>query len=398
MAYGGKMGTLEVLNVGQGDSIILNPSKGCTYDTIKFLIDLGPGQYDVTQHIGDKEKVHVFITHHDMDHLDGFRYFVNKMHLIEEITIPFYQNEITLIAQSILNLKGINTSKDCKEFIDGLNQIVNNQIFLKTLIKGYRSTPKLSFAYDGRRICNHIECLNPPVSMETYDWLEEAVEKDFRMLFHEVFDEKFARELDIYIRANKNNHSVVDSQELLRIFLWENDEEQYDEMNRIKANYVVSFFMENSSLFRAFNSKPTRKNLEKIYNNFVKCTHDACIVLRVTYDGKFFLLTGDASKKVFNRLIREGKDISANYLKMPHHGSKYNMNKKILKEIAPEAVIISHKNGHFGKSSDPHPNREILQMLHEENIKVFITNDVIKEGVVCMKKEAHKGDFYVQIL
>lgn len=52
------------------------------------------------------------------------------------------------------------------------------------------------------------------------------------------------------------------------------------------------------------------------------------------------MLTGDAGKKEIRRLIREGKDISATYLKMPHHGSQHNMNKKILSEISPEVAIM----------------------------------------------------------
>lgn len=91
------------------------------------------------------------------------------------------------------------------------------------------------------------------------------------------------------------------------------------------------------------------------------------------------LLTGDASKKVFNRLIREGKDISATYLKMPHHGSKHNMNKKILSEISPKVAIISHNNGHFGAAKDTHPNQEILELLYNEKIKILLTNDVKKD-------------------
>ena len=80
------------------------------------------------------------------------------------------------------------------------------------------------------------------------------------------------------------------------------------------------------------------------------------------------------------------KDISATYLKMPHHGSKHNMNEKILKKIKPKAAIISHDNGHFGKSKDTHPNQEVLNLLQKNKVKVI------------MKKHNHRKNGYVNIM
>lgn len=62
--------------------------------------------------------------------------------------------------------------------------------------------------------------------------------------------------------------------------------------------------------------------------------------ISIFFEDEKMLLTGDAGKKEIRRLIREGKDISATYLKMPHHGSQHNINKKILSEISPEAAIM----------------------------------------------------------
>lgn len=77
-----------------------------------FFIDLGPGKNDITRDITDDEKEHIFLTNHDNDHLEGLRFFIGKMDQISEITVPLYQNEITLIARVILNLKGISSSRD----------------------------------------------------------------------------------------------------------------------------------------------------------------------------------------------------------------------------------------------------------------------------------------------
>jgi len=42
------MTKLDVLNVGQGDSMVLTPNGGCRYDNDQILIDLGPGGIDIT--------------------------------------------------------------------------------------------------------------------------------------------------------------------------------------------------------------------------------------------------------------------------------------------------------------------------------------------------------------
>ena len=93
-----------------------------------------PGKRDLTKNISDNEKIHIFFTHHDNYHLEGFRFFIGKMGQVNEITVPLYQNEITLIAIAILNLKGIGKSTDCNEFTKALNEIVNNQVLIKTLV------------------------------------------------------------------------------------------------------------------------------------------------------------------------------------------------------------------------------------------------------------------------
>lgn len=393
------MAVFNVINVGQGDCIMVKPPKGCTFDNETILVDLGPGKYDVTKRIEEDENVHIFFTHHDNDHLEGFRFFIGKMKQVSEITVPLYQNEITLIARAILNLKGIGKSTDCNEFTKALTEIVNNQVFLKTLVEGKtEECPILSFAYEGKEFCNHIKCLNPPLIIDSYDWIHEMYEDELIQLMDEVFTQDFVREMEIYIRSNRTrNHNIVDSKEFNSFWLY-HENERGKEISDAKCNYVLNFIMHNRKMFMDFNENSTRDNLKRIYKEYVKCTHDVCIVLKTTFKDNKMLLTGDASKKVFNRLIREGKDISAKYLKMPHHGSKHNMNKKILNKISPQVAIISHNNGHFGAAKDTHPNQEILELLQNEKIKILITNDVVKGDVTIMKKLNHDQDPNVSIL
>lgn len=400
------MAILQVLNVGQGDSMILRPDDSCCFKDKVFVIDLGPGGTDITKYIGGKERVNVVLTHHDTDHFGGFKFFIDRLNQVQKIMVPFHQNEITLIAKSILHLKGIRSAEDCGEFIRLLEGIVENQLLLKKLSESSASPPVLSFAYDGRKYCDHITCMNPPVMLNTYDWLGEMSEDDLSRIMEETFEPAYAEAMRRYVRMSRSGRSqrYADSREIDDIFLWESveldpeREEPEPDVQRSKGNYVINFILENLELFRRFNSKPTRKNLQKIYNNYVSCTHDVCIVLKARYPQGTFLLTGDASKKVFYRLLREGKDISAEYMKVPHHGSKKNLDRKILTAIDPTTAIISHGNGRFGRARDPHPNREVLALLKEKGIKILITNDVVKDGLTYMQKEKHKTDAHVEIM
>lgn len=321
------------------------------------------------------------------------------MHQVREITVPLYQNEITLIARAILNLKGIRDSRDCDGLVRALEEIVNNQVILKTLTEENEDTPRLSFAYDGGDSpCKHIEYMNPPMIAETYEWLDEMDRDAIQAVMKDFFSMEFADEMAVYFQAAEEKHMPEGSRQFYQYWL-ENRQEEDGKLLHMKCNYVLNFIVENALLFRRFNMEGSRKVLKKIYKNYVKCTHDVCLVMKMCFPGqKSMLLTGDASKKVFKRLIRENpKSISAYYLKMPHHGSRHNMDEAILDSIKPRTAIISHNNGHFGKAKDSHPNQEVLDMLADRNIKLLITNDVIKNGIRVMKKERHKKDDLVEI-
>lgn len=389
---------LKILNVGHGDSIILRPEDGCTFMDETILIDLGNGGTDITSSIGEEEKIHIFITHHDADHLGGLQFFFNKFSQVSEITVPFYQNEITLIAKAILNLKGIRSAVDCGEFIRALEDIVHHQFFIKKLTEDHDYHPKLSFAHDQIEYCCHIDCLNPPMIVDVYNWMREASESDLIKISNEIFEPEFARDMEIYIRGMRRGEEYVDSWVIQNIMLYEQqDSNNNRDINQIKGSFVMDFFMRNIGSIRKFNERPDRELLRKIYENYVKCTHDVCTVLKVKFGGKSFLLTGDATKKVFRRLIKEGKDISAGYLKMPHHGSIKNIDESILQMIKPEVAIISHGNRRFGKSKESLPNQETLELLEREKTRILITNDVKKDSLTVMYKEHHKDDEYVDI-
>ncbi|OUQ30359.1 MBL fold metallo-hydrolase [Massilimicrobiota sp. An134] len=382
------MSNIKVLNVGQGDCVVFNDLYDkCVGKQKTVYVDLGPGNVDITKEAKDDE-IDIFLTHHHHDHMGGLRYFIgNKFYRIKNIYVPDYLNELTFIAKAILNLKGIKSAKDCLEFINELNDIVDNYNFLESLSESRH----IQVCHQGDTFYGSMKCLNPPQYLDVYKWIEECDENEMKELFNTLFESEFAEELIEYVYR----YSHIDNEEDRMMY-----ENRYnkDKNNHIsRRNYVVDFIMRNRKLLMAFDHKPTRKRLSKIYRQYMKTCHDTCLVLRYEEKNFSFLLTGDASEKVFKRLICSDELIYSQYLKVPHHGSKKNLTNKILSYINPKVAIISHNNGRFGKAKDSLPNQEILDMLMKRNTKILITNDVIKNGKIIMKRKNHCSDSYIEI-
>jgi len=81
------------------------------------------------------------------------------------------------------------------------------------------------------------------------------------------------------------------------------------------------------------------------------------------------LFTGDASSTILNQ-IKLNNVFNIDILKIPHHGSKSGLSKKILQLAKPRVAVISvGKNNSFG-----HPNQEVLETLKALNIKIRRTD------------------------
>lgn len=409
------MARYEIFNVGQGDCIFIRPCKECDFNNELMIIDLGEGNKDITSNIKSSDRVHIFLTHHDIDHTGGFRYFIgDKFKQIKEITLPLYQNEITLIARTLLGIKGVRSAKVAAGLVKDLEDIISNQMYLKNIVEREFEGPEVTFAYQGKYFCNHIQCLNPPLQYSGIDWLGAMEEHDIEELLSDLFDYDTARALKVYFVMAKssgqqrfrNSNDYIrryDSQIIESIYIHENKqlEDDYNGENiseYAKANYVMRFIQSNLLLIKEISNNSNKKNITKIYDNFIKTTHDACMVLRFDYDNRPMLASGDATKGVFRRLIDEKQVISAYYFKMPHHGSNKNINKKILQEINPNVAIISHNNRFFGKAKDSHPNIEVIEMLQKENIKIVVTNDVIKNNVPIVNKKDNLDDKMIKVI
>lgn len=100
-----------------------------------------------------------------------------------------------------------------------------------------------------------------------------------------------------------------------------------------------------------------RPNLPAAYNN-------NSLLLRLDYGGVGMLFTGDLEAPVLYDLAQErGLALRAQWLKVPHHGSKGSLVQEFYDAVDPVWALISVGENNFG-----HPHREVLTALEERKV------------------------------
>jgi len=91
------------------------------------------------------------------------------------------------------------------------------------------------------------------------------------------------------------------------------------------------------------------------------------VVLRLVYGNTAFLFTGDAEAASESKITA---NISADVLKVGHHGSYTSTSADFLKNVAPNHAVIS-----CGKDNDyGHPHKETLEKLTNAGVAVYRTD------------------------
>jgi competence protein ComEC len=112
-------------------------------------------------------------------------------------------------------------------------------------------------------------------------------------------------------------------------------------------------------------------------------TNNYSIVLKITYGNTKFLFTGDAENKSEDEMIDKNYDLSADVLKVGHHGSSTSTSEKFLDKVNPKIAIIScGKNNKYG-----HPTKNTINKLKRKNIQIYRT-DV--DGTVLLISDGNK--------
>ncbi len=103
-------------------------------------------------------------------------------------------------------------------------------------------------------------------------------------------------------------------------------------------------------------------------------------VLKLTYGNNKFLFMGDAEKLSESEILGNNADVSADVIKVGHHGSSTSSSKDFLDKVSPKIAIIS-----VGKGNDyGHPNKETLDEFKKRNYTVYRT-DI--EGTIVLQSD-----------
>lgn len=107
------------------------------------------------------------------------------------------------------------------------------------------------------------------------------------------------------------------------------------------------------------------------------------LVLKVIYRQFSLLLSADIEAEAMADLKASGADVRSTVFKVPHHGSRYGLEREFLKEVAPQVVVIpvGEKNN-FG-----HPAPEILSYWQEQGVPVYRTD---RQGAIIIKSDGER--------
>lgn len=85
------------------------------------------------------------------------------------------------------------------------------------------------------------------------------------------------------------------------------------------------------------------------------------------FDEKKYLFTADATPDALTRAKNDYNLSNVNWLQVPHHGSKYNLNSELIKHFNPNVAYVS------ASGSKKYPSQAVVNALKKVGCKVFST-------------------------
>ena len=111
--------------------------------------------------------------------------------------------------------------------------------------------------------------------------------------------------------------------------------------------------------------------------------NDDSLVLRLQDGRETLLLTGDIERPVERTLLADGDSLDADFLKIPHHGSRTSTTEPFLDSVHPKFAAISvGENNPFG-----HPNDDVISRIEMEGTTLYRTD---RDGAITVVTDGNR--------
>jgi competence protein ComEC len=116
-----------------------------------------------------------------------------------------------------------------------------------------------------------------------------------------------------------------------------------------------------------------------------RARNDDSLVLRLDDGTQSFLLTGDIERAVERSILANGDELSANFLKVPHHGGKTSSTPPFLDAVHPAVAAISVGEANpFG-----HPNPDVIERILADGTRLYRTD---RDGAITAATDGQSLD------
>ncbi|MYE38105.1 MAG: MBL fold metallo-hydrolase [Candidatus Spechtbacteria bacterium SB0662_bin_43] len=107
--------------------------------------------------------------------------------------------------------------------------------------------------------------------------------------------------------------------------------------------------------------------------------NQSSIVAKLSYKNDSFLFTGDIDQRIERSLLARTIDVSADVLKVAHHGSASSSLPAFIEAVSPTIAVIQ-----VGKNSYGHPHKDVIYTLKDTTI---LRNDI--HGHISIKSNGN---------
>jgi competence protein ComEC len=111
-----------------------------------------------------------------------------------------------------------------------------------------------------------------------------------------------------------------------------------------------------------------------------RVSNDDSLVLRIEFGRRALLLAGEIERGVERVLVERDDPLAADFLKVPHHGSRTSLSSDFVAAVSPRVAAISvSATNPFG-----HPHREVLDALARPGLQLLRTD---RDGAITVSTD-----------